>query len=53
METFIDINSDLGESPEALASGADFELMRYITSSPPPTWLAAATPATRTRCGKP
>jgi lactam utilization protein B len=22
-----------GESPEALASGADFELMRYITSA--------------------
>ena len=33
MKTFIDINSDLGESPEALASGADFELMRYITSA--------------------
>ncbi len=33
METLIDINSDLGESPEALASGADFELMRYITSA--------------------
>lgn len=33
METFIDINSDLGESPEALASGADYELMRYITSA--------------------
>jgi len=33
METFIDINSDMGESHEALASGADFELMRYITSA--------------------
>ena len=33
METLIDINSDLGESPETLASGADFELMRYITSA--------------------
>jgi len=33
METLIDINADLGESPEALASGADFELMRYITSA--------------------
>ena len=33
METTIDINADLGESPEALASGADFELMRYITSA--------------------
>ena len=33
METFIDINADLGESPEALASGADFELMSYITSA--------------------
>jgi 5-oxoprolinase (ATP-hydrolysing) subunit A len=29
----IDINSDLGESPERLASGADFELMRHITSA--------------------
>jgi len=29
----IDINSDLGESPEHLASGADFELMRHITSA--------------------
>ena len=33
METFIDLNADLGESAEALASGADFELMRYITSA--------------------
>ena len=33
MEILIDINADLGESPEALASGADFELMRYITSA--------------------
>jgi 5-oxoprolinase (ATP-hydrolysing) subunit A len=29
----IDINADLGESPESLANGADFELMRYITSA--------------------
>jgi 5-oxoprolinase (ATP-hydrolysing) subunit A len=29
----IDINADLGESPESLASGADFELMRHITSA--------------------
>jgi 5-oxoprolinase (ATP-hydrolysing) subunit A len=29
----IDINSDLGESPEALANGCDFELMRFITSA--------------------
>jgi UPF0271 protein len=29
----IDINADLGESPELLASGADFELMRHITSA--------------------
>jgi UPF0271 protein len=33
MATLIDINADLGESPEALASGADFELMRYVTSA--------------------
>ena len=33
METFIDINADLGESAEALASGAEFELMRYISSA--------------------
>jgi UPF0271 protein len=29
----IDLNADLGESPEALANGADLELMRYITSA--------------------
>ena len=29
----IDINADLGESPESLANGADFELMRHITSA--------------------
>jgi UPF0271 protein len=28
----IDLNADLGESPESLANGADFELMRHITS---------------------
>jgi UPF0271 protein len=33
MATLIDLNADLGESPEALAGGADFELMRYITSA--------------------
>jgi len=32
-DTSIDINSDLGESPEALANGSDFELMRFITSA--------------------
>ena len=32
-ELTIDINADLGESEEALANGADFELMRYITSA--------------------
>ncbi len=32
-DLWIDINSDLGESEESLASGADFELMRYITSA--------------------
>jgi len=32
-EATIDINSDLGEFVEALESGADFELMRYITSA--------------------
>src|SRR5512140_2810941 len=32
-ELSIDLNSDLGESPEALANGADFELMRAITSA--------------------
>lgn len=31
--TSIDINADLGESPDSLASGADFELMRHITSA--------------------
>jgi len=29
----MDINSDLGESEESLASGTDFELMRHITSA--------------------
>jgi UPF0271 protein len=29
----IDINADLGEFEESLASGTDFELMRYITSA--------------------
>jgi 5-oxoprolinase (ATP-hydrolysing) subunit A len=29
----IDINADLGESPESLANGADSELMRHITSA--------------------
>jgi UPF0271 protein len=29
----IDINADLGEYPESLANGADFELMRHITSA--------------------
>jgi 5-oxoprolinase (ATP-hydrolysing) subunit A len=29
----IDINADLGESPESLASGADLDLMRHITSA--------------------
>jgi UPF0271 protein len=29
----VDLNSDLGELPESLAGGADFELMRYITSA--------------------
>jgi 5-oxoprolinase (ATP-hydrolysing) subunit A len=32
-EASIDINADLGESEESLANGADFELMRYITSA--------------------
>ena len=32
-ELCIDINADLGESEESLANGADFELMRYITSA--------------------
>jgi UPF0271 protein len=29
----IDVNADLGESPESLANGADFDLMRHITSA--------------------
>jgi 5-oxoprolinase (ATP-hydrolysing) subunit A len=29
----IDINADMGESAESLASGADFQLMRHITSA--------------------
>lgn len=29
----IDINADMGESTESLASGADFQLMRHITSA--------------------
>lgn len=32
-ELWIDINADLGESEESLASGADFALMHYITSA--------------------
>jgi 5-oxoprolinase (ATP-hydrolysing) subunit A len=32
-EHFIDINSDLGESAEALANGSDFDLMRFISSA--------------------
>src|SRR5271166_3558843 len=32
-ELTIDLNADLGESEEALANSADFELMRYITSA--------------------
>jgi UPF0271 protein len=32
-ELTMDINSDLGESEESVANGADFELMRYITSA--------------------
>jgi UPF0271 protein len=32
-DLWMDINSDLGESEESLANGADFELMRYITSA--------------------
>jgi UPF0271 protein len=32
-ESYIDLNADLGESPESLASGADYELMRFITSA--------------------
>src|SRR5215472_967754 len=29
----IDLNADLGESPESLANGRDFDLMRYISSA--------------------
>ena len=29
----IDLNADLGESPERLTDGSDAELMRYITSA--------------------
>jgi len=29
----IDLNADMGESPEAIANGADRELMRFITSA--------------------
>lgn len=32
-EILIDINSDLGESPQAIADGSDLELMRFITSA--------------------
>lgn len=32
-DLWMDINSDLGESEESLANGADFELMRAITSA--------------------
>jgi UPF0271 protein len=32
-EMTIDLNSDLGESPEALANGTDLEIMRSITSA--------------------
>ncbi len=32
-ELMIDLNSDLGESPEALANGTDLEIMRSITSA--------------------
>lgn len=32
-EPSIDLNADLGESPESVANGADFELMRHITSA--------------------
>src|ERR1017187_3368664 len=32
-DLWIDLNADLGESEESLANGADFELMRYITSA--------------------
>ena len=33
MQIVMDINSDLGESPEALANGSEFELMKSITSA--------------------
>jgi 5-oxoprolinase (ATP-hydrolysing) subunit A len=29
----IDLNADVGESPESLANGSDFELMRHISSA--------------------
>jgi 5-oxoprolinase (ATP-hydrolysing) subunit A len=32
-ETSIDLNADLGESPESLANGGDFQLMKYISSA--------------------
>lgn len=32
-EGYIDLNADLGESPGALASGADLDLMRFISSA--------------------
>ena len=32
-DLWIDVNADLGESEESLASGADFALMHYITSA--------------------
>ena len=32
MKDVVDLNADLGESEEALASGKDFALMRYVTS---------------------
>jgi UPF0271 protein len=32
-EHLIDLNADLGESVESLVSGADFKLMRYISSA--------------------
>jgi len=31
-DTCIDINADLGESEKSLATGTDFDLMRYVTS---------------------
>jgi len=33
MALSIDLNADIGESPERLADGSDAELMRYITSA--------------------